>query len=212
MQAAAERALLARIEAGALRCERDVALRTGDLTRVFGAAALAQQGVSFEALRPSAVLVPIVLRAGGATLLLTRRARGMPVRGGDVVFPGGVAREGESLRDTALREAEEEVGVPAARTRVLGFLDAHPTLIGFRIQPVVAFVPGDFVAAPDPREVEAVYEIPLAFALEPANQRIVTVSWGEGPRDVPHIEHAGVGLWGVTASIVIELAERARPR
>lgn len=209
MHALAERALLARIAAGVARSEREVAFRIGDLTRVFSAEALAQQGFSAAALRPAAVLVPIVLRPSGATLLLTRRASGVPLRAGDVVFPGGVAHAGESLIETALREAEEEVGIPAARTRPLGFLDAHPTLIGFRIQPVVALVPGDFVAAPDPREVDAVYEVPLAFALEPANHRVVSVSWGEGPRDVTHIEHAGVGLWGVTASIVMELSERA---
>lgn len=209
MDAAAERALLARIEGNVTRELRDVALRMQDLTRVFGEDALAQQGFSLAALRPSAVLVPIVLRAGGATLLLTRRASGVPVRGGDVVFPGGGAREGEPLVETALREAEEEVGVPAARTRALGFLDAHPTLIGFRIQPVVALVPGDFSPAPDPREVDAVYELPLAIALDRARHRRVTVSFENGPREVTNFEHAGVALWGVTASIVLDLATRA---
>jgi 8-oxo-dGTP pyrophosphatase MutT (NUDIX family) len=209
VDAAAERALLARIEANLTREPRDVVLRMQELTRVFGAEALARQGFSLAALRRSAVLVPIVLRAGGATLLLTRRAMGVPVRGGDVVFPGGGAREGESLVAAALREAEEEVGVPASRTRALGLLDAHPTLIGFRIQPVVALVPGGFEAVPEPREVDAVYELPLAVALDRARHRRVTVQLDAGPREVANFEYEGVALWGVTASIVLDLAERA---
>jgi 8-oxo-dGTP pyrophosphatase MutT (NUDIX family) len=209
VNAASEGALLARIEAQLSREPGDPARRMADLARVFGADGLAAQGFSLAALRPSAVLVPIVLRSAGATLLLTRRASGVPVRGGDVVFPGGGARVGESLIATALREAEEEVGVPSARTRALGFLDAHPTLLGFFIQPVVALVPGDFAAAPDPREVDAVYEIPLAVALDRARHRRVTVPFDAGPREVTHFEHAGVALWGVTASIALDLAERA---
>jgi 8-oxo-dGTP pyrophosphatase MutT (NUDIX family) len=209
MHAGAERALLERIEASLTREPRDVVLRMQELTRVFGAEGLAQQGFSLAALRPSAVLVPIVLRAAGATLLLTRRASGVPVRSGDVVFPGGGARAGESLEATALREAEEEVGVPASRTRALGLLDAHPTLIGFRIQPVVALVPGDFEPVPDRREVDAVYELPLAVALDRARHRRVTVQIGGGPREVTNFEHQGLALWGITASIVLDLAERA---
>ena len=204
-----ERARLERIAARLDRAPRADAMRWDDLERVFGAEALAREGVTLAALKPSAVLVPIVLRAGGATLLLTRRAAGVPVRGGDIVFPGGGAREGEQLVATALREAQEEVGIPAALTRPLGFLDPHPTLIGFRIQPVVALVPGDFAAAPSPREVDAVYELPLRFALDLARHRRVTVQLAHGPREVTHFEHDGVALWGVTASILRDLAERA---
>jgi 8-oxo-dGTP pyrophosphatase MutT (NUDIX family) len=209
VDAAAERALLARIELRLWREPRDGALRTEDLVRTFGPEVLTREGFSLASLRPSAVLVPIVQRADGATLLLTRRASALPVRGGDVVFPGGGARERESLVETALREAEEEVGVPAARTRALGFLDAHPTLIGFRIQPVVALVPGDFVAAPDPREVDAVYELPLAAALDPAHHRRVVVHFDGRAREVTNFEHEGLAVWGVTASILFDLARRA---
>jgi 8-oxo-dGTP pyrophosphatase MutT (NUDIX family) len=133
----------------------------------------------------------------------------VPVRSGDGVFPGGGVRSGESLVAAALREAEEEVGVPAARTRAIGFLDAHPTLLGFSIQPVVALVPGDFAPAPDPREVDAVYELPLSIGLDRARHRRVTVPLGPGPREVTHFAHDGLALWGVTASIVLDLALRA---
>jgi 8-oxo-dGTP pyrophosphatase MutT (NUDIX family) len=204
-----ERARLARLTARLAREPGDASGRLQDLTRVFGARALAERGFSLASLRPSAVLVPIVLRAAGATLLLTRRASGVPVRGGDVVFPGGGAREGETLVAAALREAAEEVGVPAARTRALGFLDAHPTLLGFRIHPVVALVPGDFEPKPDPREVDAVYELPLAAALDRERHRRVAVPFEHGPREVTNFEHGGVALWGVTASILLDLAERA---
>ncbi|MBM4383763.1 MAG: CoA pyrophosphatase [Deltaproteobacteria bacterium] len=201
-----EAELLARIEANVARDPRDVALRTGDLVRVFGERA---RGISPESLRASAVLVPIVLRAGGATLLLTRRASGVPVRGGDIVFPGGGVRGEESLVETALPEAEEEVGVPAGRTRALGFLDAHPTLIGFWIQPVVALVPGDFTPRPNPREVDAFYELPLASALDLSRHRRVRVTFDGGEHEVQNFEHDGVALWGVSAAIVHDLAERA---
>lgn len=209
MDVAAERSRIERIAARLSPAAGDPSRRVGDLARVFGAEGLAARGFSLAALRPSAVLVPIVLRAGGATLLLTRRASGVPVRGGDVVFPGGGARAGESLLATALREAEEEVGVPSARTHALGFLDAHPTLLGFWIQPVVALVPGDFTSAPSSREVDAVYELPLAAALDLDRHRRVSVAFEHGAREVTHFEHDGVALWGVTASIVLDLAERA---
>jgi 8-oxo-dGTP pyrophosphatase MutT (NUDIX family) len=201
-----EAALLGRIEARLARDPSDVALRTGELERVFGARA---RGIALASLRASAVLVPIVLRASGATLLLTRRASGVPLRGGDVVFPGGGVQGGESLIETALREAEEEVGVPAARTRALGFLDAHPTLIGFWIQPVVALVPGDITVRPNPREVDAVYELPLAVALDLSRHRRVRVTFDGADHEVQNFEHDGVALWGVSAAIVRELAERA---
>lgn len=201
-----EAELLARIEANLARDPREVALRTGELERVFGERA---RGIAPESLRASAVLVPIVPRAGGATLLLTRRASGVPVRGGDIVFPGGGAQGDESLIETALREAEEEVGVPAARTRALGFLDAHPTLIGFWIQPVVALVPGDFAPRPNAREVDAVYELPLAVALDLSRHRRVRVTFDGGEHEVQNFEHEGVALWGVSAAIVRDLAERS---
>jgi 8-oxo-dGTP pyrophosphatase MutT (NUDIX family) len=209
MSAASEAALLERIEARVARDPREVALRSEDLERVFGPDALASRGFTLETLRPSAVLVPIVLRAGGATLVLTRRASGVPVRGGDIVFPGGSARGEESLVETALREAEEEVGVPRSRTSALGFLDAHPTLIGFWIQPVVALVPGDFVPRPDPREVDAVYELPLTAALDLSRHRHVEVHFDGAAHEETHFEHTGLALWGVSASIVRDLAERA---
>jgi 8-oxo-dGTP pyrophosphatase MutT (NUDIX family) len=202
-----ERELLARIEARIARDPRAVALRSDELVRVFGDRA---RGIAPESLRPSAVLVPIVLRAGGATLLLTRRASGVPVRGGDIVFPGGGARGAESLAETALREAQEETGVPATRARVLGFLERHPTLIGFWIQPVVALVPGDFIAQPNPREVDAVYELPLAQALDLSRHRRVRVSFDGGEHEVQNFEHAGIALWGVSAAITRDLAELAR--
>jgi 8-oxo-dGTP pyrophosphatase MutT (NUDIX family) len=203
----AEAALLARIRAIATRSLIDVRLRAEDLA-VPGDASQRRAADLPAMPRLSAVLVPIVLRPGGASVLVTRRAAELPIRGGDLVFPGGGVREGESPAQAALREAQEEVGIQAARVELAGYLDAHPTRIGFRIQPVVGFVPGDFEAVPDPREVAEVLELPLAAALARGNRRRVRVEWQQGSHEIWRFEHAGVALWGPPAGMLADLAER----
>ena len=121
--------------------------------------------------RPAAVLVPIVLRAE-LTVLLTQRSHDVPSHPGQISFPGGKVEPGDATPvDCALREAHEEIGLEAARVEPLGYLDSYRTGTGFQINPVVAFVTPGFEPVLDPREVLEVFEVPLAFLMDPANHQ-----------------------------------------
>ena len=120
---------------------------------------------------PAAVLVPLVNRPHGLTLLLTQRSADLPDHPGQISFPGGRMDPGDpSLTHAALREATEEVGLPADRVDVLGELAYYETVTGYRVTPIVGWVEPPFSLLPDPSEVADVFEVPLAFVLDPANQ------------------------------------------
>src|SRR3989344_3513028 len=115
-------------------------------------------------LRSAAVLVPLIDRAAGMTVLLTQRAGHLPHHAGQVSFPGGsVEQIYTSPMATALRETEEEIGLPPNQVEVIGYLPTAVTLTGFRIVPVVAIVRPDFNLKVDALEVEEVFEVPLQF-------------------------------------------------
>src|SRR5207237_8652144 len=121
---------------------------------------------------PAAVLVPIVAHADGLTVLFTQRTASLRSHSGQVSFPGGRAEPGDaSVEFTALREAEEEIGLPARRVEVLARLPEYFTRTGFRVTPVVGLIQPPLELVPDSREVDEVFEVPLAFILEPANPR-----------------------------------------
>lgn len=156
----------------------------------------------------AAVLVPVVERAGGDRLLLTARAHHLKHHPGQVSFPGGrLEHAGEGVVAAALREASEEIGLEAGDVEVVGRLPQLATGTGFRISPVVGFVPGAFVARPDPAEVEAVFEVPLEFLLEPGNVR-EHVHERLGTRFRSFEFHYGEHrIWGATAAIIMSLLE-----
>jgi len=120
----------------------------------------------------AAVLVPIVLRSGEPTVLLTERASQMTTHSGQVAFPGGrVDPDDANIAAAALREAWEEVGLSAAHIEVLGNLPTYTTITSFIVTPVVALVQPDFTLALSPGEVADAFEVPLAFLMNPANHR-----------------------------------------
>ena len=136
--------------------------------------------------RSAAVLVPLVVRPDDVTVLLTRRTRAVRRHSGQVAFPGGrVDPEDPDMVTTALREAEEEIGLPRDLPTVLGSLAPYDTATGFSVTPVVATVAGPFSPIPDPNEVESVFEVPLAFLMDPANHQRRTGTLGS------HGVHAG---------------------
>ncbi|GIX12730.1 MAG: coenzyme A pyrophosphatase [Paracoccaceae bacterium] len=160
-------------------------------------------------LRPAAVLVPVRERPEGMSLILTRRAEGLRHHGGQVAFPGGkVEPHDPSPLHAALREAEEEIGLPPDRVEVLGPIDGHETVTGFLITPYVGLVPADFRPLPDPSEVAAVFEVPLDFLMDPANHRKGFRDW-QGRRrwfyEMPWGDHY---IWGATARILKGLSLR----
>ncbi|MER2250347.1 CoA pyrophosphatase [Methylorubrum podarium] len=159
--------------------------------------------------RPAAVLVPVIDRPEGVTLLFTQRAAHLRDHSGQVAFPGGkVDPEDTSPIDTALREAREEIGLESAAVRPLGYLDPYLSGTGFLVEPVVGLVTREAVLDPNPAEVATVFEVPLAFLMDPARHLVRSAEWRGRTRyfyAIPFAEHL---IWGVTAGIVHNLYER----
>src|ERR1700741_3833197 len=120
----------------------------------------------------AAVLVPIIAHPGGLTVLFTQRTAHLKAHSGQVSFPGGRAEPGDaSPEETALRESEEELGMPRGRVEIPSRLPEHFPRTGFRVTRVVGLVQPPLDLTPDPHEVEAVFEVPLSFLLDVRNHR-----------------------------------------
>ncbi|MCY4397296.1 MAG: CoA pyrophosphatase [Rhodospirillaceae bacterium] len=159
-------------------------------------------------LRDAAVLVPLIDHPGGMGILLTQRTAGLPRHAGQVAFPGG--RLDATDRDpvhTALRETEEEIGLPPGNVAVAGRLDDYITGTGYVVAPIVGFVePGqDYV--PQPSEVEDVFEVPLSFFMDPANHKRETKRWNGIDRTFYAMHWNGRYIWGATAAMLVNLYE-----
>jgi len=153
---------------------------------------------------PAAVLVPVVNRRDGLMMLLTQRSADLPDHPGQISFPGGrVEPEDASIAAAALREAHEEVGLPGDRVDILGELPYYETVTGFRVTPVVGWVEPPFALTPDPIEVADVFEVPLAFLLDPANQQRHFRMQGELRRDFWAIPYGERYIWGATAAMLM---------
>ena len=157
-------------------------------------------------LRPAAVLVPLVRRAEGLQLLLTRRADHLRSHSGQVSFPGGRCEDTDAaLAATALREAEEEVGIAPDRVEVIGYLDDYPTMTRFRVTPVVGVLDAPGAYRPDPGEVAEVFEVPADLFLKPASfERKVFSKEGI---NLPFFEinYSAQRIWGATAGMLWNL-------
>jgi len=166
------------------------------------AAALALGGVA------AAVLLPIVAKPEPA-LLFTRRAPGLARHGGQVAFPGGrVEAHDPSPLETALRETAEETGIAPAQVAMAGYLSRYRTGTGFDIQPVVGVLPPGLVLTPDPAEVAAIFEVPLAFFRDPGNRRRESLDWNGQRRSFYIFRHGEHEIWGATAAIIVDLVAR----
>ena len=160
-------------------------------------------------LRAASVLVPLVERGTGLSLILTRRAALLKHHPGQVAFPGGKQEPGDPTPlAAALREAEEEIGLDAASVEPLGALDPHETVTDFLVTPFVGVVPAGFRPRPDPAEVEEVFEVPLAFALDPANLQVHGRRWQGVLRHYYVIPYGPHYIWGATARMLKTFADR----
>jgi 8-oxo-dGTP pyrophosphatase MutT (NUDIX family) len=151
---------------------------------------------------PAAVLIPVVVHPEGLTVLFTQ----LRSHAGQVSFPGGRAEPGDaSVEFTALREAGEEIGLAAERVELLGRLPDYRTRTGFRVTPVLGLVQPPLELAPDPREVAEVFEVPLAFLLDPANCQRRTREL-QGTRVGYYVfEYERRVIWGATAGMLVNL-------
>jgi len=155
----------------------------------------------------AAVLVPIIAHAEGLTVLFTRRTAHLKAHSGQVSFPGGRAEPGDASPErTALREAEEEIGLAARRVEVLARLPEYLTRTGFRVTPVVGLIEPPLELVPDAREVDEVFEVPLAYILDAANHRRESRRIGERLATYYVIEHQGRTIWGATAGMLVNLS------
>ncbi|HET9485549.1 MAG TPA: CoA pyrophosphatase [Xanthomonadales bacterium] len=160
-------------------------------------------------LRPAAVLVPIVWRAEGAGMILTLRTDRLTHHGGQISFPGGCVEPGDAdVVAAAAREAWEEIGLEPGALEPLGFLDRYATITGFDVTPVIALVDADARLVPDPGEVAEVFEVPLQWVLDPARQERRSREFLGRVRHYHAIEFEQREIWGATASMIVNLAER----
>ncbi len=160
-------------------------------------------------MREASVLVPIVRREAGPTVLFTRRADHLRQHAGQVSFPGGALEPGDTdATAAALRETHEEIGVEPYHVQVAGWLDPYLTLTGFCVTPVVGLVRDGFDLRPDPDEVAEVFEVPLEYAFSPAHRTIETRTYGGREFSFYRIEYGKHVIWGATAGMLVNLAER----
>jgi 8-oxo-dGTP pyrophosphatase MutT (NUDIX family) len=158
-------------------------------------------------LRPAAVLIPMVLRETGITVMLTQRTAHLHHHAGQVSLPGGrLEKRDASLADAALRETEEETGVARSLVEVIGQLPEYETGTGFRVTPVAGLVQPAFTPRPDPFEVAEMFEVPLAFLADPANHRLHRATLPSGEvRSYFSMPWRQFFIWGATAGMLRNL-------
>ncbi len=159
--------------------------------------------------RPAAVLIPVLARQSGTTVLLTQRTPDLKDHGGQISFPGGkIEQSDKGPLQAALREAFEEIGLHRQAIQPLGFLPTYFSVTGFKITPVVALVEPDMPLNINYDEVSEVFEIPLQFLMTPHNHSIENLEINGTKRKFYSITYDNRYIWGVTAAIIRQLYER----
>jgi 8-oxo-dGTP pyrophosphatase MutT (NUDIX family) len=155
----------------------------------------------------AAVLVAITDRAEPGVILTVRREH-LRNHAGQVSFPGGRLDPGEDAVTAALREAEEEIGLPRDAVAVWGAADLYRTVTGFAVTPILALVPPNLPLSPHEHEVADWFEAPLSFLLDPANQQRMSADYQGRTRHYYQIDWQGRRIWGATAAMLVNLTRR----
>lgn len=156
-------------------------------------------------IRPASVLVPVVERESGLTLLLTRRTAHLYDHAGQISLPGGRSEGNESPQETALRETAEEIGLHSRHVEVLGSLSDYVTVTGYRVTPVVGLVLPPFELQPDTFEVAEIFEVPLTVFIDPANHQRNRVVVQGVERQYYAMPYGPYYIWGATAGMLMNL-------
>lgn len=158
----------------------------------------------------AAVLVAVTDRPRPG-LILTQRTDTLRRHAGQVAFPGGrIDPDDADATAAALREAREEIGLDPHVVELVGLADRYRTVTGFEVQPVVAVIPPDLLFTPQPGEVAAIFEAPLDFVLDPANQLQSSVEWQGYDRHFYEILWQDFRIWGATAAMLVNLSRRLK--
>lgn len=175
------------------------AMLAGDLPELAGRPA--------AGLTQAAVLVAVTDRAEPG-VILTQRTATLRRHAGQVAFPGGRLDPGEDAVTAALREAEEEIALPRAAVELVGTVDRYRTVTGFEVTPVIGVVAPDLPLVAAEAEVAGVFEVPLAFLLDPANHRRASATWQGAERHFVEIPWQDRYIWGATAAMIVNLSRR----
>lgn len=158
--------------------------------------------------RPAAVLVPIIERESEARVLFTLRAKHLSSHAGQISFPGGkMDPRDANVAETALREAEEEIGLDPRYVETIGFLDDYTTSTGYRISPLVAVLHEGYTIALDHNEVADIFDVPLSFLMDSSNHKLHTRQWRGVRRQFYAMSYEERFIWGATAGMVRNLYE-----
>jgi 8-oxo-dGTP pyrophosphatase MutT (NUDIX family) len=158
---------------------------------------------------PAAVLVPLIDRPDGLSLLLTQRTQHLRKHAGQIALPGGRSEPGESPWETALREAHEEVGLDPALVEVAGLSEPFFARTGYLVTPVVGFVRPEITLSPNPDEVDDVFEVPFGFLMDTGNHQLTLREFPDGQaREVLAMPYQDRFIWGMTAMMLRALHAR----
>lgn len=161
-------------------------------------------------LRPAGVLVPIIARAGGPNVILTKRSSALKHHPGQIAFPGGKQDAGDvDVAAAALREAHEEIGLDPALVDVLGQMPPHETVTGFTVTPVIGHVAQPFDIVAEAGEVDEVFEVPLGHVMTRGNYRIEARHWRGTLRRYYTVPFGPYYIWGATARMLRGIADVA---
>lgn len=162
---------------------------------------------------PAAVLVPLVEREAGMTVLLTQRATTLKDHAGQISFPGGrIEPEDADAWHAALRETFEEIGLRPELVQFAGYLPDHIVISGFRVTPVVGFVRPDYQLKIAAAEVHDAFEVPLDYILDAANHKSRQRKIGELTVEIHDIPYRERNIWGATATMLMSLRRRLQSR
>ncbi|MEO8383684.1 MAG: CoA pyrophosphatase [Betaproteobacteria bacterium] len=169
--------------------------------------ALLNQSAPQKSLRTAAVLILVIARSDGPTVLFTQRTAHLTDHAGQISFPGGrVEAHDCSVEQTALRETREETGLDVNRINLLGSIPRYTTGTGFLITPVVGWLEPPIDYRPDPTEVEECFEVPLDFLIQPGNHRLESAMYKGRMRQYYAIPFGRRYIWGATAGMLVTFA------